>query len=173
MKYIPSFKYNPQTWSDYLANNRQAPSNYDSEHLDPITLRHLGSHTSGLGRDWPTYNVDEFPDVPPNLPVRQWPTLDEQLQAIAETPLIAPPGFLTVYSNTGFSVLGAALAAANSMAEGIPLPYSDLLKRDLFGPLGMNGSSFIASEDNAAHLAIPKNPAEVVSLYFEPKRPQN
>jgi CubicO group peptidase (beta-lactamase class C family) len=163
VKHITNFKYNPQTWSDYLANNRQVPLNNDQGSLDPITLRHLGSHTSGIGRDWPIYNVDEYPDTPPTLPARAWPTLDEQLRAIAETPLIALPGFLTVYSNTGFSILGGALVAANSKAEGSTLPYSDLLKRDLFGPLGMNGSSFIASADNAAHLAIPSNPAEVVS----------
>jgi CubicO group peptidase (beta-lactamase class C family) len=91
--------------------------------LDPITLRHLGSHTSEIGRDWPTNSVDGWPDVPENSTVRQWPTRDQQLQAIAESPLIAPPGFLPIHSNTSFSMLGGALVAAASKAEGNTLIF--------------------------------------------------
>ncbi|KIM24197.1 hypothetical protein M408DRAFT_27311, partial [Serendipita vermifera MAFF 305830] len=145
-------------WIDYLENTTQ-PSSGDED--DPITLRQLASHTSGIGRDLPYYNFDEWPNVPENQPPRQIPTLDEQLQAIASIPLVAPPGSFPVYSNTGFSVLGEALVAANTKTEGNRVLYADLLKRDIFGPLAMNGSSFVASPENAAHLAIPRVPDDL------------
>lgn len=162
MKHLPNFTYNPQSWKAYLDNGGQSSSDDDT---DPVTLRQLASHTSGIGRDMPYYNLDEWPDIPENLPARKWPTFDEQLQSIAHTPLVAPPGSFPVYSNTAFSVLGAALVAANTKGGDSTTPYADLVKRDLFTPLGMNGSSFAASAENAALLALPRDPVEVVSNF--------
>lgn len=159
---MPNFTYNTQTWKEYIDGNGQS-SNSDS---DPITLRQLASHTSGIGRDLPYYNIDTWPNVPANQTPRSWPTLDQQLESVAAVPLVGPPGFLASYSNTAYSVLGGALVAANTKGEGNRVGYADLVKRDLFEPLGMNASSFAVSAENAALLAIPKIPLEVVSRSF-------
>ncbi|KIM24198.1 hypothetical protein M408DRAFT_27312 [Serendipita vermifera MAFF 305830] len=158
VKHVPNFTYNPQSWIEYLENTTQ-PSSGDED--DPIILRQLASHTSGIGRDLPYYNLEGYPNVTADQPPRQQPTSNEQLQAIASIPLVAAPGSFPMYSNTGFSVLGEALVAANAKTEGNRVSYADLLKRDIFGPLAMNGSSFVASPENAAHLAIPQVSAEV------------
>ena len=157
---MPNFTSSSQSWKEYLDNNGQPSSNDDA---DPITLRQLASHTSGIGRDIPYYNVDEWPGTPEHPSARQWPTLDQQLESIANTPQVNLPGSFPVYSNTAYSMLEAALVAANAKGEGSKVSYADLVKRDLFDPLGMNGTSFAASAENAALLAIPKNPLEVVS----------
>lgn len=119
---------------------------------------------SGIGRDLPPYNLDSWPDPPPTPPETKLPTLREQLESIADLPLVAPPYSFPSYSNTGFSILGASLAAADSHNSGTNITYAELLKRDVFIPLGMNGSSFAVTEENREHLAIPKVGFEMVRI---------
>ena len=62
------------------------------------------------------------------------------------------PAFYPMYSNTGTGLLGMTLAAANQ-AHGEPntnepQTYAELMKRDVFTPLGLNGSSFLADDTN-------------------------
>lgn len=163
-KHLSNFTYNHQSWKERLEGKKETSLGHDDE-PGPITLRMLATHLSGLGRDLPPYNFDWWPIPPPDSPQPQLkvPTLQEELDSISETPLIAPPNTFPVYSNTGFSVLGASIAAAASKDGGELLDYSELLERDIFVPLGMNGSSFTVSEENLPHLAIPRHGLEVVS----------
>lgn len=158
VKHVPSLTYPSQGWKEFLANNRQPV--YDDD-FDPITLRNLASHTSGIARDLPYNNNDQWPDAPSTPQGSDWPSLDTQLQEIANLPLVAPPGSFPAYSNTAYSVLGEALAAANANSEGNRISYAELVKRDIFGPLAMNGSSFVALPENSALYAVPKIPSEV------------
>jgi CubicO group peptidase (beta-lactamase class C family) len=155
-KHLPNFTYNRQGWKEHL--NLNGISEVES---DPITLRQLASHMAGIGK-LPPYNFDWWPYPPPKLPTLRWPTLEEQLESIAKLPLITPPYAFPVYSNTGFSLLGASLTSAYSHATGNETTYSELLKRDIFTPLGMNGSSFVVSDQNRDHLAIPRQGDEIV-----------
>ncbi|MFI0261422.1 serine hydrolase domain-containing protein [Streptomyces sp. NPDC017056] len=90
-----------------------------------ITLRHLADHTSGLPR---------LPPVP--LPRRDpYRRFDagalRSLVARLDTLATAPPGTSEEYSNLGYAVLGAALAAAAGE------PYERLVRHRVLDPLGI------------------------------------
>lgn len=94
-KYLPDA---PQTWEE-------------------ITLRHLLTHTSGLGEA--EYELSqELSD-------------DEYLQKYYTVPFIFTPGDCWEYSNLGYSTLGFVV---NKVAE---ISYSELLTQRIFKPAGM------------------------------------
>jgi CubicO group peptidase (beta-lactamase class C family) len=107
--------------------------------LAAVPLEELATHRSGL------------PSVPGGAGafVRGWwSTLTagnpypystpEILDAAAAAPLDAPPG---TYSNLGFAVLGAALAAAADR------PYPQLVTERVLAPLGMTGAAVPTTPD--------------------------
>lgn len=155
-KFLPDFMYHLDGY---------APTNPGSSvEEEPITLRHLATHFSGLGHDWPPGDVSRWPDsvegagAPPTngLP---FPTLHSVLESIAANRLVYPPGFYPSYSNTATGILGPALVAANRMASDDPnkepTEYAKLVKRDVFDPMGLNGSHFLATDENKQLLVIP------------------
>ena len=117
---------------------------------------------SGLGRDWPPGSAaGAWPDSregsgPPWYNGLPFPNNADFLKGISKVPLVAPPYTFPIYSNTGFSLLGLANVAASKASEGVNAPstHAELLKRDIFQPLGLDGSSFVASEENKANLAV-------------------
>ena len=170
-KYLPEFKYR--------LNGFDPSSPAASMEEAPITLFQLASHMSGLGRDWPSGNVanwpkDMFGGGPPPTNGLPFPTHESLYNAISETGLISPPFSYPAYSNTGTGLLGLALVAANRAASKTPLKeptvYADLLKRDLFDPMGMNGSHFLTTEANKHLVVVPSFAPEVVvrSAYSSP-----
>lgn len=95
---------------------------------EEITLRHLASHTAGIERepDWPGSVVG---------PIDAWE--DRILRSIPRTAYDSIPGARYQYSNIGFGMLGLALSrAANT-------PFMDLVRTEIFQPLGMTGSEFV------------------------------
>jgi CubicO group peptidase (beta-lactamase class C family) len=112
-----------------------------------ITLRHLLTHTAGLG-----YGFTEAADGPyQQAGVSDGLddaglTIEENLRRIASVPLLFEPGTRWHYS-IATDVLGAALARVT----GAPLPA---LVRDLVtAPLGMSSVAFVAAA--GAQLATP------------------
>ncbi|MFD7665263.1 serine hydrolase domain-containing protein [Streptomyces sp. NPDC059788] len=90
-----------------------------------ITLRHLAEHTSGLPRLPPLR-------LPRRDPYRRFDaaalrSLVNRLDALAT----AAPGTTEEYSNFGYAVLGAALAAAAGE------PYERVVRRCVLDPLGI------------------------------------
>lgn len=155
-KFLPDFTYRLDGY---------APANHGSSIDDePITLRHLATHLSGLGHDWPPGDVSRWPEsvqgagAPPTngLP---FPTLESVLKSIATYRLVYPPGYYPYYSNTATGVLGLVLVAANRMGSSSPrrepANYAELVKRDVFAPMGLNGSHFLATEENKHLLVVP------------------
>ncbi|KAL1941017.1 hypothetical protein VTO73DRAFT_7653 [Trametes versicolor] len=153
-KYLEGFKYR----ADGLDPQRNpAPKN-----APEITLSQLASHMSGLGRDWPPGPATGWPHHatgggPPPMNGHPYPSPKVLLDAIAKHHLVSPPGFYPSYSNTGLGVLGLALAAASSAASGEPsvLSYADVMKRDVFDPMGLNGSHFLAADANKHLIVVP------------------
>ena len=96
---------------------------------DPVTLRHLASHTAGLERE--PSNVEEMVSGP----IEQWE--ERIVESLRNTAFDSVPGARYQYSNIGFGALGLAL----SRAAGVP--FIDLVQREVFDPLGMVGSSFV------------------------------
>ena len=128
----------------------------------PITLFQLASHMSGLGRDWPPGTVAGWPfDMmgggPPPINGLPFPSHEALFEATEKHHLTSPPHSYPAYSNTGTALLGLALVAANQMAYGHKEPgtYADLLRRDIFDPLGMNGSHFLATDANKHLVVVP------------------
>lgn len=95
---------------------------------EPITFRHLASHTAGLIREprWPESVVG---------PIDVWE--ERILESLPLTAYDSIPGARYQYSNIGFGALGLALSRAARE------PYIDLVQREVFEPLGMTGSSFV------------------------------
>jgi CubicO group peptidase (beta-lactamase class C family) len=99
------------------------------------------------------------------------PTEDEILDALKSFPLSNAPYSPPLYSNTGYALLGMAAVAASSAHEGesAPKTHAGLIGRDIFEPLGLNGSSFRVTDENKARVAVASiHSDEVVgaSVYF-------
>lgn len=94
----------------------------------PITFRQLASHTAGLVRepDWDDSVVG---------PIELWE--ERIVQSIPHTAFDSIPGARYQYSNIGFGTLGLALSRAAGR------PFTDLVRDEIFDPLGMTGSAFV------------------------------
>ncbi len=95
---------------------------------DPVTFRHLASHTAGLVRE--PSNVREMVTGPLDL----WE--ERIIESLANTAYDSIPGARYQYSNIGFGILGLALSRAAGR------PFIEMVQSEIFGPLGMTGSSF-------------------------------
>ncbi|KZV88561.1 beta-lactamase/transpeptidase-like protein [Exidia glandulosa HHB12029] len=168
-KYIPGFTYRAGAFSPKALHE-------DANAGDaPITLAQLAAHTSGLGRDWPTGIVKNWPhdlfgSGPPPTNGHAFPSDEALYNAIASTRLLSPPNALPAYSNTGTGLLGLVLLAANKAAaknvKGEPATYAELVQRDIFAPLGMNGSHFLATEGNKDFIVTPSLHPEIADQDF-------
>jgi CubicO group peptidase (beta-lactamase class C family) len=100
------------------------------------TVHHLLTHTSGIGR----------PPIGPRDPAEEaWASFDEALTGtlatVRRTPLQFPPGTRHVYSNDGYSVLAAIVAAVTGRS------YVDHVREHVFVPAGMTDTAFIGRPD--------------------------
>jgi CubicO group peptidase (beta-lactamase class C family)/imidazolonepropionase-like amidohydrolase len=97
---------------------------------EPITVRHLLSHTSGI----PDYTGEQ-------LDYRRDFT-DTQLSELAYgLPLEFPAGTRWNYSNTGFTLLGIIMRRVSGQ------PYWELLRDRIFTPAGMPHARIISERD--------------------------
>lgn len=94
-----------------------------------ITVRHLLTHTSGLG------------DYPEDFPMQKDSTEDDELKmAMAQKPEFVP-GARWSYSNLGYLTLGALIHKVSGQF------YGDLLAERVFRPLGMTRTRIISEAD--------------------------
>jgi serine-type D-Ala-D-Ala carboxypeptidase/endopeptidase len=100
----------------------------------PVTLRHLATHTSGLPRVHISA-VRGTLDMYRGLDPYRDHSAAALLTAIRTGRLRRTPGTgRQAYSNSGFGLLGIALA------RHAGLSYEDLVRRDVTGPLGLAGT---------------------------------
>lgn len=144
-KYIPEFKnaqvlntfqYSDTTWSGISANKE-------------ITIRHLITHTSGIGYGFIDGDermkmifhkagiVDAF--------TTEKVTLKENIKKLAKMPLHHNPGENYTYSE-GLDVLGYFIEVVSEM------PFDEFLKAHIFDPLGMNDTRFYLPDSKANRL---------------------
>ncbi len=95
-----------------------------------ITLHHLLTHTSGLVRG------TEFSPDPRSA-----------VWALRETETGFAPGELCSYSDAGFKILGLVLEAVYQ------LPYAEIIRKNIFEPLGMNNSYSVITHELRLQLA--------------------
>jgi CubicO group peptidase (beta-lactamase class C family) len=94
-----------------------------------ITVRHLLTHTSGLG------------DYPESFSLQKDYTEDELLKMIKARPLSFAPGEKWIYSNLGYVTLGILIHKVTGEF------YGDFLKKNVFDPLGMSQTRVISEAD--------------------------
>ncbi|KAI0648780.1 beta-lactamase/transpeptidase-like protein [Trametes meyenii] len=164
-KYLPQFKYR--------ADGLDPDSSSAAKGAPEVTLFQLATHLSGLGRDWPPGTVSQWPHDtmgggPPPTNGNPFPSHESLFEAIPKHHLTSPPWSYPAYSNTGMGVLGLALAAASSAALGDTraISYADLLKRDVFDPMGLNGSHFLTTDENKHLVVVPSVGPEVADQDF-------
>src|SRR5215469_6436679 len=109
-----------------------APSSWQ-----PITIRHLLTHTSGI----PDYTERGADDSSGGIDLRRDYTEDELSKAAFSLPLEFEPGSRWSYSNTGYLLLGIIIHKVSGQF------YGDILKERVFTPLGMKTARVISEED--------------------------
>ena len=110
---------------NYLPSFRMASVNYDK-----ITIRMLLNHSSGFpGTDY--HNVETTSPVPGYA--------NQVLQTLSTARLKAPPGYMNVYSNDGFTLIEALVQAKTGKS------YVQFVQDEILTPLGMNNTSHTIS----------------------------
>ena len=144
-KYIPEFK-NPQVLKSFRYTDTTwttVPATRE------ITIRHLLTHTSGLGygvidgdeRMRMIYNKAGITDLFTTEEV----TIGESVRKLAKLPLHHNPGEKYTYSE-GLDVLGYFIEIVSGK------PFDVFLRERLFDPLGMNDTWFYLPENKASRL---------------------
>ncbi|WP_304517613.1 serine hydrolase domain-containing protein [Cecembia rubra] len=144
-KWIPEFK-NPQV----IRNFRYADTSYTTVPADKeITIRHLLTHTSGLGygvidgdeRIRMIYQKAGIVDLYTTENI----SIEENIKKLAKLPLHHSPGEKYTYSE-GLDVLGYFVEIISGM------PFDQFLRKRLFDPLGMNDTWFYLPDAKANRL---------------------
>jgi len=144
-KYIPEFE-NPQV----LTGFKYADTTYSGVPAEKeITIRHLLSHTSGLGygvidRDERMKMIYQKAGVT-DLFTTENITIGESVKKLAKLPLHHNPGEKFTYSE-GLDVLGYLVEVISGK------PYDEFLKERIFDPLGMKDTYFYLPEGKADRL---------------------
>ena len=150
----------------------------------PITIRHLLTHTSGLGysiiqkgpiKDAYEANglvpaeVSHFP-VPGLTVAKTLPSLAAFADKLAEMPLVYEPGTMWSYS-VSLDLLGRVIEVVTGK------PFDAYVQERIFGPCGMISSGFQVAPQNASRLTtnygllngklVPIDPA-AKSIYLDP-----
>lgn len=150
-KYIPEFKN--QT---VLKNFKFQDSTYTTEPVkSEITIRHLLTHTSGLGygvidadeRFKAMYHKAGIVDLFTTEPVK----IGDNIKKLAKLPLHHHPGEKYVYSE-GLDVLGYFIELMSGM------PFDEFLRKRLFEPLGMSDTYFYLPDAKASRLVAIQKP---------------
>ena len=143
-KYIPEFK-NPKVLDTLYENGEYKTKPADKE----ITIRHLLTHTSGIG--YGQIDKDErFKKIYSNAGIVDLFTTEnisiaENIKKLAKLPLHHNPGEHFTYSE-GLDVMGYFVEIISGM------PFDEFLRKHLFEPLGMNDTWFYLPESKQKRL---------------------
>ena len=144
-KFIPEFKD-----AQVLSTFRYADTTYNTKSsTKQITIRHLLTHTSGLG--YGVIDGDERMKMiyhkagVMDLFTTENITIGESVKRLAKLPLHHEPGAKFTYSE-GLDVLGYLIEVVSGM------PFDQFLKTRIFDPLGMNDTRFYLDDAQAQRL---------------------
>lgn len=144
-KFIPEFK-NPEVLNGF----RYSDTTYSSRPADTeITIRHLLTHTSGLG--YGVIDGDERMKMiyhkagVTDLFTTEDITIEESVKRLAKLPLHHEPGVKFTYSE-GLDVLGYLVEVISGK------PFDEFLKERIFDPLEMSDTRFYLDENQGKRL---------------------
>jgi CubicO group peptidase (beta-lactamase class C family) len=125
-----------------------------------ITIRDLLTHTSGL--------PGQFPPGLSDIYVKRNRTLADGVLAISQRPLEFTPGSRWAYCNPGIDTLGRVIEVCSGQS------YEDFLRARIFGPLGMDDTTFYPTPPQRDRLAmtydrkgngpLTPNPSSLIAL---------
>jgi len=143
-KYIPEFK-NAQILDSLI---RIDTTYFTSPAKNQITIRHLLTHTSGIGYGFidneefrKIYQKAGIIDAFTTKPV----TIEENIKKLAKLPLHHNPGEKFTYSE-GLDVLGYLIEILSGK------PFDEFLQERIFEPLGMNDTYFYLPDSKSSRL---------------------
>lgn len=152
-KYIPEFEI-----ANILDTFNEADSSFTVKPADKkITIRHLLTHTSGLG-----YGVIDGDDRirkiyakagVTDLYTTKDITIEESIKKLAKLPLHHHPGEKFTYSE-GLDVLGYFIEIISGM------PFDEFLRQRLFDPLGMDDTWFYLPSNKSDRLVSVQQPVK-------------
>ncbi|MGH9778700.1 MAG: serine hydrolase domain-containing protein [Candidatus Acidiferrales bacterium] len=111
---------------------------------EPITVRQLLTHTSGVNRDLRNENLDDFNEA-------------EFRRRLADRPASFAPGAKWQYSNTGYGLLTFLIEAVSKR------PFGEYLQSEILAPAGVTA---------AYRLPAPHEPDRAVGYSAAPDGPQ-
>ncbi|RIA09955.1 CubicO group peptidase (beta-lactamase class C family) [Flavobacteriaceae bacterium MAR_2010_72] len=144
-KYIPEFES-----AQIIESFNEMDSSFTGKPLDkPITIRHLLTHTSGIGYGFIDSDL-RFKKVFQKAGIIDAFTTDsitteDNIKALARMPLHHNPGERFTYSE-GLDVLGYFVEIMSGM------PFDDYLESKIFKPLGMKDTYFYLPESKYERL---------------------
>lgn len=118
----------------------------DLPQVDPqVTLRHLLSHTSGVGE-----YLDDDADADSYLMPGSMHsyTSPEDWLPLLDVPMLSTPGAECQYSNAGYVLLGLAAQRASGVR------YQDLVRQRVIEPAGLRNTDFLRSDELPGDVAI-------------------
>lgn len=134
-KHLPEFK------GQMLISSRDAQTGTVTlkKPSRPITVKDLLTHTSGL--------PGGFPEGISDLYFKRQMTLGEAVAVSSQRPLDFEPGTKWAYCNAGIDTLGHIVEVVAGTS------FEDFLQERLFGPLGMDDTTFYPHDGQLARLA--------------------
>lgn len=108
-----------------------------------VTLRHLLTHTSGIADDADEEAGERYEDLFVDSPTYAITETRHFLKNFAHKPPLAAPGAQCRYCNVGYVLVGLAIESATGRA------YRDVVRDEVFAPLGMRDSDFFDRRDAA------------------------
>ncbi|MEH7224802.1 serine hydrolase [Bacillus sp. JJ1566] len=128
----------------------------EKDYTNEIKIRHLLNNTSGLNdfvEDTPVTGKS-IPDLLVDEPNRKWTPHEVISWAKQNMNNHFPPGRGFHYSDTGYHLLGFIIEKITG------LPFHEVLRKNIFEPLGMINSHFSRTEP------LEKSPYEVAKFYI-------
>ncbi len=143
-EYIPAFE-DARVLADSENGSNSDPATVAAE--NPVTIRDLLTHTSGLVYHWndelgPVYNEN---GITHGL-IEDKSTLAEDIPVLADLPLLHEPGEQWTYG-LSIDVLGYLVEVVSGM------PLDEFFQSRIFEPLGMDDTQFHVSPEQESRLA--------------------
>jgi CubicO group peptidase (beta-lactamase class C family) len=120
------------------------PDYPDAESAKKIKIKHLLSHTSGLGGDLFSPATEDA--------IRKVSTIQEWVEVGERKPLAFEPGTKWDYNNLGYVLLGRIIEIATGQS------YYEYMEKNVFAPAGATSASFPLLRENgvpAVPMALP------------------